>query len=155
MVRGHAPPSRFRDEETSYGALSDLHSWRLAFGRSVLPVTDVLHATDPITVFDDAPSEPIRHRAPIACAILGFALFAVLVLIKSPALLEPDDYAYRASIVALSHGQILLSNSQYHALSKDSPRVAVREFSSGITWRRASGSAKRTRATRSLQLFST
>jgi hypothetical protein len=31
-------------------------------------------------------------------------------------MLEPDDYAYRASIVALSHGQILLSNSQYLAL---------------------------------------
>jgi hypothetical protein len=31
-------------------------------------------------------------------------------------MLEPDDYAYRASIVALSHGQILLTNVQYLSL---------------------------------------
>jgi hypothetical protein len=80
-------------------------------------VTDVLRATDPLTVPDSAPTESTHQRAPIACAILGFALFAFLVLIKSPAMLEPDDFAYRASIVALSHGEILLTNAQYHALS--------------------------------------
>jgi len=41
-----------------------------------------------------------------------------VVLTHAPALLEPDDYAYRASIVALSQGHILLTNSQYHALAR-------------------------------------
>jgi len=48
----------------------------------------------------------------------GFVLFMVLVLTKATAMLEPDDYAYRASIVALSHGHILLSNAQYEALNR-------------------------------------
>lgn len=82
-------------------------------------MTDVLHTPDFITVPNDAPIEPTPHRAPLVCAIVGFSLFAFLVLIKSPAMLEPDDFAYRASIVALSHGQILLTNAQYHALSKE------------------------------------
>jgi hypothetical protein len=34
-------------------------------------------------------------------------------------MLEPDDFAYRASIVALSHGEILLSNAQYLALQHE------------------------------------
>jgi hypothetical protein len=40
----------------------------------------------------------------------------VVVLVRSPQLLEPDDYAYRASIVALSEGHVLLTNTQYLAL---------------------------------------
>ncbi len=32
-------------------------------------------------------------------------------------MLEPDDYAYRAAIAALAHGQVLLTNAQYLALS--------------------------------------
>ncbi len=39
-----------------------------------------------------------------------------MVLLTSAALLDPDDFAYRASIVGLSHGQILLTNTQYIAL---------------------------------------
>jgi hypothetical protein len=50
-------------------------------------------------------------------ALLGFVVFAVLVLTHATALLEPDDYAYRASIVALSQGHILLSSAQYQALA--------------------------------------
>jgi hypothetical protein len=38
------------------------------------------------------------------------------VLVRAPQLLEPDDYAYRASIVALSEGHLLLTNAQYFAL---------------------------------------
>jgi len=45
-----------------------------------------------------------------------FAAMCVAVLVKAPQLLEPDDYAYRASIVALSEGHVLLSNAQYLAL---------------------------------------
>jgi hypothetical protein len=45
-----------------------------------------------------------------------FAVFCVMVLVRSPQLLEPDDYAYRASIVALSEGHLLLTNAQFLAL---------------------------------------
>jgi hypothetical protein len=45
-----------------------------------------------------------------------FAALCVVVLVRSPQLLEPDDYAYRASIVALSEGHLLLTNAQFLAL---------------------------------------
>jgi hypothetical protein len=48
---------------------------------------------------------------------VGFIGFCALILSHASALLEPDDYAYRASIVALSQGHILLSNAQYQALT--------------------------------------
>jgi hypothetical protein len=44
------------------------------------------------------------------------ATLCVIVLARAPQLLEPDDYAYRASIVALSEGHLLLTNAQYFAL---------------------------------------
>ena len=46
----------------------------------------------------------------------AFALFTLLVLVRATTMLEPDDFAYRASIVALRHGHILLSNAQYLTL---------------------------------------
>jgi hypothetical protein len=45
-----------------------------------------------------------------------FVALCVGVLIRTPQLLEPDDFAYRASIVALSQGHVLLTNAQYLAL---------------------------------------
>jgi hypothetical protein len=42
----------------------------------------------------------------------------VLVLTKATSMLEPDDYAYQASIVALSQGHVLLTTAQYHQLSR-------------------------------------
>ncbi len=54
----------------------------------------------------------------VAVAVAGFAALCVLVLTKATAMLEPDDYAYQASIVGLSHGQFLLTTAQYHALSR-------------------------------------
>jgi hypothetical protein len=62
---------------------------------------------------------PWWRRGEVLWALGGFVVFAVLVLSKAAALLEPDDYAYRASIVALSHGHILLTNAQYLALNKE------------------------------------
>jgi hypothetical protein len=66
-----------------------------------------------------APPSPTTwwHRGDILVAVLGFAGFCAIVLSHATALLEPDDYAYRASIVALSQGHILLSNAQYSALA--------------------------------------
>ena len=58
-----------------------------------------------------------RRWAEPAVAVAGFAALCLLVLTTGAALLEPDDYAYRASIVALSHGQVLLSTAQYQALA--------------------------------------
>ncbi|MDE3086822.1 MAG: hypothetical protein KGJ77_08650, partial [Acidobacteriota bacterium] len=52
-----------------------------------------------------------------AVALLGFGALSLVVLTKATALLEPDDYAYRASIVALAHGQVLLTTAQYQALA--------------------------------------
>jgi hypothetical protein len=60
---------------------------------------------------------PSRNvRADIVTAVLAFLALCVAVLLRAPQVLEPDDYAYRASIVALSQGHILLSNAQYLAL---------------------------------------
>ena len=49
-------------------------------------------------------------------AVGAFFVLCVAVFLKKPELLEPDDYAYRASIVALSQGHVLLTTVQYRAL---------------------------------------
>jgi hypothetical protein len=50
-------------------------------------------------------------------ALAAFAVLCVVVLSVAPALPEPDDYAYRASIVAITDGHFLtLSTAQTHAL---------------------------------------
>lgn len=67
------------------------------------------------------PPEPPAHRRPsreATVAALAFAAASVAVLVRSPRLLEPDDAAYRASIVALSHGEVTLSGAQYRALAR-------------------------------------
>ncbi len=56
-------------------------------------------------------------RFEIAVAALGFAALCVIVLTKAPQLLEPDDSAYRASIVALEQGHVVLTTAQYRALA--------------------------------------
>ena len=62
-----------------------------------------------------------RSRWDVAAACLAAAAFAVLcvlVLRASPYLPEPDDYAYRASIVAMTDGHFFtLSQAQAHALA--------------------------------------
>jgi hypothetical protein len=55
--------------------------------------------------------------AEAAIAVMTFALFCVAVLTKATKLLEPDDAAYQASILALIHGHITLSTAQYNSLS--------------------------------------
>ena len=62
---------------------------------------------------------PWYRRSDIRWSLAGFALFCFVILLRATAMLEPDDFAYRASIVALSHGQILLTNAQYVALQHD------------------------------------
>lgn len=65
---------------------------------------------------DDASPYSGTTRVEIWTTAAIFAAFCVVVLVRSPRLLEPDDYAYRASIVALSEGHVLITNAQYLAL---------------------------------------
>ena len=59
-------------------------------------------------------------RAEGLVAVLAFAAMCVAVLVRSAQLLEPDDFAYRASIIALTHGHLLsLTNAEYQALLKE------------------------------------
>jgi hypothetical protein len=56
--------------------------------------------------------------AEVCVAAAAFAVLCVLVLRASPYLPEPDDYAYRASIVAMTDGHLFtLSGAQAHALA--------------------------------------
>ena len=53
-------------------------------------------------------------------AVGAFAVLCVLVLRVAPRLVEPDDFAYRASIVAMTHGHFLtLSGTQAEALARE------------------------------------
>jgi hypothetical protein len=57
--------------------------------------------------------------AEVCLAAAAFAVLCVLVLRASPYLPEPDDYAYRASIVAMADGHLFtLSGAQAHALAQ-------------------------------------
>ena len=62
-----------------------------------------------------APSRP--GLAEILIALACFAVLCGAALSRPVTLLEPDDYAYRASIVALSEGHIILTNAQYEDLA--------------------------------------
>jgi hypothetical protein len=70
----------------------------------------------------DVPRPAARTRWDVAAACLAAAAFAVLcvlVLRASPYLPEPDDYAYRASIVAMTDGHFFtLSGAQAQALAQ-------------------------------------
>jgi hypothetical protein len=62
------------------------------------------------------PDRPARTE--ILLALAAFAVLCAAVLAAAPRLVEPDDYAYRASIVALSDGHPLtLSTAQVSALA--------------------------------------
>jgi hypothetical protein len=69
-----------------------------------------------------------------AClAAAGFAVLCVLVLRAVPYLPEPDDYAYRASIVAMTDGHFFtLSGAQAHALAEQlAPQLGGNRLSPG------------------------
>ncbi len=54
--------------------------------------------------------------AEILVALICFAVLCGAALSRPVKLLEPDDYAYRASIVALSEGHLVLTDAQYQDL---------------------------------------
>ncbi|MGO9961995.1 MAG: hypothetical protein ACLPUG_01035 [Acidimicrobiales bacterium] len=78
-------------------------------------VADTL-VTSELTPVARAPRPRRFTTLEIAVAVGAFALFCVAVLTKATKLLEPDDSAYLASIIALTHGHITLSSAQYSAL---------------------------------------
>jgi hypothetical protein len=63
----------------------------------------------------------------VCLAVAAFAVLCVLVLRATPYLPEPDDYAYRASIVAMTDGHFFtLTGAQAHALAVQlAPRFGV------------------------------
>lgn len=64
------------------------------------------------------PSAGCLLRTEVLLALAAFAVLCVAALTAKPALVEPDDYAYRASIVALTDGHPLtLSTAQVSALA--------------------------------------
>jgi hypothetical protein len=70
----------------------------------------------------DPMEEEPRHRlgrVEVLVAVAAFAALCVAVLTRSAQLLEPDDFAYRASIIALTRGHMSLSNAEYQALLKE------------------------------------
>jgi hypothetical protein len=69
----------------------------------------------PIMSRETANSRPTLATELIVAAA-AFLIMCLVVLLRSPQLMEPDDYAYRASIIALSQGHVLLTNAQYFAL---------------------------------------
>jgi hypothetical protein len=58
-------------------------------------------STGPIMSREAANSRPALARE-IVVAAAAFLIMCLVVLLRSPQLMEPDDYAYRASIIALS-----------------------------------------------------
>jgi len=63
-----------------------------------------------------------RDRVAAGAALAAFAVLCVMALSFAPRLVEPDDYAYRASIVAMTHGDFLtLSTAQIEALAAQLP----------------------------------
>ena len=63
-----------------------------------------------------------RDRAETFVALAAFAVLCVVVLSSASRLVEPDDYAYRASIVAITQGHFLtLSTAQVDRLAAQLP----------------------------------
>lgn len=62
---------------------------------------------------------------PLAFAVVLYVAFAVIVLTRPERMIEPDPYAYRASIVALGDGDITLTQEQYDALSERLQQTAL------------------------------
>jgi hypothetical protein len=63
-----------------------------------------------------------RDRVEVFAALAAFAVLCIVVLISASRLVEPDDYAYRASIIAITQGHFLtLSTAQVDRLAAQLP----------------------------------
>jgi hypothetical protein len=87
-------------------------------------VSEQLQATSGEAVASGTDSAAERRhrrfgRAEVLVAVGAFAALCIAVLARSAQLLEPDDYAYRASIIAMTQGHLLsLTSAEYQALLK-------------------------------------
>lgn len=90
---------------------------------------DTLVAEELTPAHRDAPRR--FPTAEVAVAVGAFVLFCIAVLAKATKLLEPDDSAYLASIIALTHGHITLSTAQYDALSA---QLSARDGTGIMQW---------------------
>jgi hypothetical protein len=78
-----------------------------------------------------APGGPVGGRwLPGALAVLAFVVMSALVLSQAEKLIEPDPYAYRASIAALEDGNLTLTQDEYDALSA---QLATTDLGGGIS----------------------
>jgi hypothetical protein len=69
-----------------------------------------------------------KERVEILLALAAFGLLCIMVLSFAPYLSEPDDYAYRASTMAITQGHLLsLSSAQFRQLQA--------QFASSDGWR--------------------
>ncbi|MEP7368412.1 MAG: hypothetical protein ABI662_02070 [Dermatophilaceae bacterium] len=86
--------------------------------REQLTVTsDDASLQDPQVAVRSSPTA--SARAEVLVAVAAFVALCFAVLVRSANLLEPDDYAYRASILALTQGHWLsLTNAEYQGLLK-------------------------------------
>lgn len=122
------------------------------------PLTTLRRAGDPDGARTGAPARTRPDWAELVFRLVAFAVLCVFALSVAPRLIEPDDYAYQGSIIALSHGHLTLSNSQYHAVLTQMEHLdgsKVLPSPSGTRRRTAAGSARRTPATPSSLSFST
>ena len=79
----------------------------------------VRRMADTITITEEAESRRQYRQIvdpEVLLALAGYAALVIVSLSHAAQLLEPDDYAYQASIRALREGHILLSTAQYSAL---------------------------------------
>ena len=122
---------------------------------------------DPAVILDRPPRRSAAAEGAgrpwrwLEAAAAVFAALCVVALSTAPQLVEPDDYAYRASIVAATEGHWLtLSTAQVTRWPRSSPRSSrpavgrgpsggPRPSSSGSSCPTDAGSARRTPATRS------
>ena len=58
-----------------------------------------------------------KKLLPAVIAVLFFAAFSAVVLSQPEKMIEPDPYAYRASIAALEDGNLTLTEDQYNDLA--------------------------------------
>lgn len=65
----------------------------------------------------------------VLVALVCFAVLCGAALTRPVVLQEPDDYAYRASIVALTEGDVLLTDGQYRSLVA---RLRERDAAAGL-----------------------
>jgi hypothetical protein len=86
------------------------------------------------------PARAAGDRVAAGAALACFAVLCVMALSFAPRLAEPDDYAYRASVVAMTQGHFLtLSTAQAYALAAQLPGPGGGRLIPGTGGRRVVG----------------